>query len=184
MLKKVCVFMGANMGAHKNYVEKTKQLAEELVARQCGIVYGGADNGLMGVLADTALAMKGEVIGVIPDMFVEQEIAHPNLTKLHCVSSMQERKKLLFELSDAFVILPGGLGTLEELFEVWNAAKIGLHDKRIGLLNIDGYFNHLIEFLKSAENNGFLKTSHLNLISISNDPVQILNDLMMEQGRF
>lgn len=180
MLKKVCVFIGASIGSDNQYIEKTKQLAKELVSRNLSIVYGGANNGLMGVLANTALEMKGEVIGVMPDVLVEKEIAHQQLTQLHQVNSMQERKKLLFELSDAFIVLPGGLGTLEELFEVWNAAKIGLHHKRIGLLNIDGYFNHLLEFLKDAVNKGFLKEAHLNLICVSDNPSHLLDTVMLE----
>ena len=179
MLKKVCVFIGASIGSDNQYIEKTKQLAKELVTRKLSIVYGGANNGLMGVLADTALEMKGEVIGVMPDVLVEKEIAHQQLTQLHQVNSMIDRKKLLFELSDAFIVLPGGLGTLEELFEVWNAAKIGLHKKRIALLNIDGYFNHLLEFLNNAVNAGFIKQSHLDLIHISDNPLQLLNTMML-----
>ncbi|OGT42111.1 MAG: Rossman fold protein, TIGR00730 family [Gammaproteobacteria bacterium RIFCSPHIGHO2_12_FULL_40_19] len=180
MIKKICVFIGASLGSNQQYIETTKQLAKALVLRNLSIVYGGANNGLMGVLADTALALAGEVIGVIPNVLAEKEIAHKGLTQLHPVNSMIDRKKLLFELSDAFIILPGGLGTLEELFEVWNAAKIGLHQKRIGLLNVDGYFNALLEFLKNSEIKGFLKQSHLDLISISHDPSEILDDLIMK----
>ena len=180
MLKNICVFIGASMGSSHRYVEKTKQLAKELVSRNLNIVYGGSDNGLMGVLADTALEMKGVVTGVIPGILIKNEITHQRLTRLYQVDSMQERKKLLFELSDAFIVFPGGLGTLEELFEVWNAAKIGLHQKPIGLLNVDGYFNYLLSFLKHAENKGFLKQSHGDLICVSDHPSQLLDNFMLE----
>lgn len=177
-MMKAGVFIGANHGENKLFREAAQLLARELVARQIDLVYGGASVGLMGVLADTVLALNGHVVGVIPTVLAEKEISHTHLSKLHRVDTMQDRKKLLAELSDIFIIMPGGLGTLEEFFEIWNAAKIGLHQKPIGLLNIDGYFDSLIQFIHQAIKTGFAKPSHLALLTISDNPVSLLNKML------
>lgn len=174
-MKQVGIFIGANHAENPVFAAITKKLAHELVRRNVGLVYGGASVGLMGVLADTMLHLHGNVVGVIPTVLAEKEISHTRLTQLHHVDSMQDRKKLLAELSDFFIIMPGGLGTLEEFFEIWNAAKIGLHHKFIGLLNVDGYFDDLLQFINNAIKKGFIRSSHLDLITIADDPIQLLD---------
>lgn len=176
---KAGVFIGANSGVKQSVTEAVQVLAHELVARNIDLVYGGASVGLMGTLADAVLQLNGHVIGVIPAVLAEKEISHPHLSELHHVDTMQNRKKLLAELSDFFIVMPGGLGTLEEFFEIWNAAKIGLHQKPIGLLNIDGYFDHLIQFIHQAIEAGFAKSSHLELLTISDDPTLLLNKIKL-----
>ena len=174
-MKHAGVFIGANSSGNPLYSEITEQLASILVQRQISVVYGGAAVGLMGVLADTVLKQNGQVVGVMPAVLSKQEISHHHLTQLHQVDSMQERKKLLAELSDFFIIMPGGLGTLEEFFEIWNAAKIGLHQKPIGLLNVNGYFDDLLRFIQQAVQTGFMQASHFDLIKVSDNPAQLLD---------
>ncbi len=174
-MKQVGIFISSNHAENPVFNEITKQLAHELSQRNVGIVYGGASVGLMGVLADTMLHLHGSVVGVIPSFLAEKEISHARLTQLHRVDTMQDRKKLLAELSDAFIIMPGGLGTLEEFFEIWNAAKIGLHQKPIGLLNVDGYFDDLLKFINNSIEKGFVNASHLELIMVSDDPMKLLD---------
>lgn len=176
-MKQAGIFISANYAENAVFTEITKQLARELVRRDMGVVYGGASVGLMGVLADTVLHLQGNVVGVIPTALVEKEISHTRLTQLHQVDSMQARKKLLAELSDIFIVMPGGLGTLEEFFEIWNAAKIGLHQKPIGLLNVDGYFDDLLQFINKAIEKGFIHSSHRNLIAVSDDPAALLDQM-------
>ena len=178
-MKQIGIFISSNHAENPVFDEITKQLAYELVRRHLGVVYGCASVGLMGVLADTMLDLKGSVVGVIPSALAEKEISHAYLTQLHQVDTMHDRKKLLAELSDAFIIMPGGLGTLEEFFEIWNAAKIGLHQKPIGLLNVDGYFDDLLQFLHKAIKKGFIHSSHFNLIIVSDDPVILLDRMKM-----
>lgn len=174
-MKQIGIFISSNHAESPVFSEITKQLAHELARRNVGVVYGGASVGLMGVLADTMLHLNGSVVGVIPSILAEKEISHARLTQLHQVDTMQDRKKLLAELSDAFIIMPGGLGTLEEFFEIWNAAKIGLHQKPIGLLNVDGFFDDLLQFLNKAIKKGFIHLSHMDLIVVSDDPIQLLD---------
>lgn len=176
-MKQVGIFISANDAENALFTEITKQLAHELVRRDMGVVYGGASVGLMGILADTVLNLRGSVVGVIPSVLVEKEISHTRLTQLYQVDSMQARKKLISDLSDLFIVMPGGLGTLEEFFEIWNAAKIGLHCKPIGLLNVDGYFDDLLQFINSAVEKGFIHSSHLNLIAVSDDPSTLLDQM-------
>ena len=146
-MKRICVFCGASPGARPEYAEATVELARLLVADGIGVVYGGGGVGLMGVLADAVLAEGGEVIGVIPRALMDREIAHRDVTEMRVVGSMHERKALMAELSEAFVALPGGIGTLEELFEVYTWAQLGLHRKPCALLNVEGYFDGIAEFL-------------------------------------
>jgi uncharacterized protein (TIGR00730 family) len=148
-----------------------------LAERRLGLVFGGGHIGLMGVLADAALAAGGEVIGVIPQMLVDRELAHPRLTELRIVRSMHERKALMAELADAFLALPGGLGTFEELCEVLTWAQLGLHGKPCGCLNVCGYFDPLAELLDRAVTEGFLPASHRLLLAIQTDPAALLSAL-------
>jgi uncharacterized protein (TIGR00730 family) len=159
-LVRICVYAGSNPGVNSAYAEATADLARLLARRGIGVVYGGAHRGLMGILADTALEAGGEVIGVIPQALVDREIAHTGLTELHVVASMHERKALMAELADGFVALPGGAGTLEELIEVYTWSQLGLHDKPMGVLNVDGYYDGLAALLDHALHEGFLRAEH------------------------
>jgi uncharacterized protein (TIGR00730 family) len=156
-LKSVCVFCGASAGARLEYAQAAADFGQLLAAQNVRVVYGGGHVGMMGVLADAALGAGGEVIGVIPQALVDRELAHRGLTELRIVSSMHERKALMAELSDAFVALPGGLGTFEELCEVLTWGQLGLHQKRCGWLNVAGYFDPLERLLDHAVAEGFVR---------------------------
>jgi uncharacterized protein (TIGR00730 family) len=157
---RICVYAGSNPGGDPAYAESAADLARLLAERGIGVVYGGAHVGLMGILADTALAAGGEVIGVMPQALIDREIGHTGLTELHIVSSMHERKALMAELSDGFVALPGGAGTLEELIEVYTWSQLGIHDKPMGVLNVNGYYDALAALLDHALHEGFLREEH------------------------
>jgi uncharacterized protein (TIGR00730 family) len=157
---RICVYAGSNPGADPAYGEAAADLARVLTGRGVGVVYGGARVGLMGVLADTALAAGGEVIGVMPQGLVDREVGHTGLTELHVVASMHERKALMAELSDGFVALPGGAGTLEELIEIYTWSQLGLHAKPMGVLNVNGYYDGLAALLDHAVQEGFLRREH------------------------
>ena len=157
---RICVYAGSNPGADPAYAEATAELARLLADREIGVVYGGARVGLMGILADTALTAGGEVIGVMPQALIDREIGHTGLTELHLVASMHERKALMAELSDGFVALPGGAGTLEELIEVYTWSQLGIHDKPMGVLNVNGYYDGLAALLDHAVQEGFLRREH------------------------
>ena len=157
---RICVYAGSNPGANPAYAEAAADLARVLSGRGIGVVYGGARVGLMGILADTALEAGGEVIGVMPQDLIDREIGHTGLTELHVVASMHERKALMAELSDGFVALPGGAGTLEELIEVYTWSQLGLHAKPMGVLNVHGYYDGLAALLDHAVQEGFLRREH------------------------
>lgn len=183
-MQKIGIFVGASYTDKLKYIDSITQLAKQLVKRKFGLVYGGASVGLMGYLANTVLALGGEVIGVIPKSLMVKEIAHQKLTKLHIVESMQARKTMMSNLSDAFITLPGGLGTLEETFEIWNSIKIGLHKKPFGFLNIDGYFDSLFQFLKHASKEGFIEEDQLNLIIKTSSANELLDSINAFLGKF
>ena len=163
-MKRVCVFCGSSQGLRPAYKEAAQAMGEALALRKVGLVYGGGNVGLMGIVADAALAAGGEVIGVIPKALVAKEIAHTSLTDLRVVGSMHERKALMAELSDAFVMLPGGFGTFEEFCEVLTWAQLGLHQKACGLLNIEVYYNHLIALFDHAVAEQFVRPQHRSLV--------------------
>ena len=146
-MKRVCVYLGSNPGNRPEYVAATRTLGLELAARGLGLVYGGSSTGLMGRLADTCLEAGGEVIGIIPKLLKEKEVAHTGLTESHVVNSMHERKKLMADLSDGFIALPGGIGTLEEFFEVLTWNQLGYHAKPCGLLDVAGYYACLTDHM-------------------------------------
>lgn len=171
---RICVFCGSSPGVHAFYREYAASFGRLLAARGIGLVYGGAQVGTMGVLANAALDAGGQVIGVIPQAMVEREIAHRGLSELHIVSSMHERKALMAELSDAFVALPGGIGTLEELFEVWTWGQLGLHAKPCGVLNVRGFYDQLAAFLDRVVNEGFLRPQHRASLLVAKEPEQLL----------
>jgi uncharacterized protein (TIGR00730 family) len=173
-MKRVCVYCGSSPGSQPDYAEAAKNLARALVERSIEVVYGGASVGIMGVLADTTLAEGGHVIGIIPQTLVDKEVAHPGLSDLRVVNSMHERKMLMAELSDGFIALPGGLGTLEEMFEVLTWALLGLHQKPCGLLNIRDYYRSLIDFLDHAVAERFIKDVHRTMLLVEEQPERLL----------
>jgi uncharacterized protein (TIGR00730 family) len=172
--KKICVFAGSRSGARPEYVEAARQLGRILVERNYGLVYGGGNIGLMGVLADAVLEADGHVIGVIPEPFVVREVAHRGLSELRVVQSMHERKAVMAELSDGFIALPGGIGTMEEFFEVLSWAQLGIHTKPCGLLNVRNYYQDIVEFLDRAVEEGFLKPQHRSLLLVESEPDPLL----------
>ncbi|MGR8934220.1 MAG: LOG family protein [Gammaproteobacteria bacterium] len=180
-LKNICVYCGSSPGRIEAYSDAAAALAEALVSRDIGLVYGGAGIGIMGALADAVLRFGGKAIGVIPEALMRKEVAHHNLTELHVTRSMHERKTRMAELSDAFVALPGGIGTLEEIFEIWTWAQLGFHDKPCGLLNVAGYFDPLIEFLDHAAAEQFIHGVHRNILLVENNPETLLNRCMSYQ---
>lgn len=176
-MKRICVFCGSSMGRQECYREAAEALALCLVRQGIGIVYGGASCGLMGTIADVALAAGGEVIGVMPRMLVDKEIAHSNLSKLFIVNSMHERKATMADLSDAFIALPGGFGTLDEFCEILTWAQLGIHSKPCGLLNVSGYFDPLLQLFDHAVAEGFLKPHNRNLVIADGSIESLLNRL-------
>ena len=156
--------LGSVSGASRDYADAARDLAQAIVERDCELVYGGANVGLMGVVADRVLELGGRAVGVIPKALVEMEVAHPSLSELHIVESMHARKAMMTDLSSAFVALPGGLGTLEETFEVLTRSQLGMHSKPVGLLNVAGDYDGLIEFLDRAVTERFLKPEHRELL--------------------
>lgn len=176
-MKYVCVFCGSSLGLRPAYKLVAQAMGEALTRRGLGLVYGGGNVGLMGIVADATLAAGGEVIGVMPEFLVAKEIAHTGLTKLHVVSSMHDRKALMAELSDAFVALPGGYGTLEEFCEILTWSQLGLHRKPQGLLNVEGYYEPLLRLFDQAVTEQFLKPELRALVLEASDPEHLL-DLM------
>ena len=173
--RSICIFTGSRPGASPDYAKAATELARELVKRGLGVVYGGGNVGLMNIIADTALQDGGYVIGVIPDALVSKEVAHAGLSELRVVQSMHERKALMAELSAGFMALPGGIGTMEEFFEVLSWAQLGLHNKPCGLLNVDGYYDSLIEFLDYAVAEDFVKEKDRALLIIENQVAKLVD---------
>ncbi len=176
-MKTVCVFCGSRAGSRPSYVEAAKLMGKEIARQGLGLVYGGGRVGLMGALADAALEEGGEVVGVIPKALVEREVGHTGLSKLHIVGSMHERKKLMADLSDGFIALPGGYGTLEEFLEVLSWAQLSIHEKPCGLLDVDGFWKHLSSLFDKAVEEGFVSPYHRTLVLAEKDP-QLLLDTM------
>jgi hypothetical protein len=176
-LRRVCVYAGSNPGARPVYAEAAAELARAMAARGIGLVFGGSRIGLMGVLADTILAEGGEAIGVIPRVLVERELAHTGLTELRTVASMHERKAQMAELADAFVAVPGGIGTLEELIEVFTWSQLGIHAKPCGVLDVDGFYSGLSGFLDHMVDERFLRAEHRSTMLADADPGVLLDRL-------
>ena len=174
-LKRVCVFTGSRVGTQQEYAVGARQLARQLVQRGYGLVYGGGKVGLMTIIADHVLELGGQVTGVIPSALVSREVAHLGLSDLRVVSSMHERKALMGELSDGFIAMPGGIGTMEEFFEVLSWAQLGIHNKPCGLLNVGGYYDHLIQFMDHALSQDFLKAKDRALLIVEADPARLLD---------
>lgn len=173
-MRRVCVFTGSSPGAQDAYAEVVRDLGRELAERKLELVYGGANVGLMGLLADSVLECGGSVIGVLPEALVPKEVAHRGLSDLRIVSSMHERKAVMSDLSDCFVGFPGGLGTLEEFFEVVTWSQLGLHAKPCGLLDVLGYFDHLLSFLDHAVKERFVRPEHRAMIVTARSPKELL----------
>jgi uncharacterized protein (TIGR00730 family) len=176
-MRSVCVFCGSNLGAQPEYGRAAEAFGRAVAARGLTLVYGGAKVGLMGLLADAALAAGGEVVGVIPAALVAREIAHDGLTALHEVESMHARKARMADLADGFVALPGGAGTLEEVFEVWTWGQLGHHAKPVGFLNVAGFFDSLFAFLDHAERERFMRPAHRGMLSVESDAERLLDRL-------
>ncbi len=174
-VKRICVFAGSSSGARTAYRDAAVSLAKVLAERGFELVYGGGCVGLMGVLADAMLAHGGRVIGVIPHTLMVREVGHRGLTELKVVDSMHERKAAMAELSDGFVALPGGFGTLEELFEVLTWAQLGLHGRPCGVLNVDGYYDALLQFLDHAGGQGFVRSAHRSMLLVAQDAAVLLD---------
>jgi uncharacterized protein (TIGR00730 family) len=174
-LERVCVFCGSQPGANPAYGDAARHLAGTLVEAGIDVVYGGGRAGLMGIVADAALAAGGEVVGVIPEDMVDREVANHGITDLRIVASMHERKALMYDLSDAFIALPGGIGTMEELFEVATWCALGLQVKPLGLLDVGGYYDHLVAFLDHATAEGFVRDVHRQLLIVRQDPAELLD---------
>jgi uncharacterized protein (TIGR00730 family) len=173
-IRRLAVFCGSNPGARPEYAHAARSLGKLLASRGVGVVYGGSNVGLMQVLADAVLDELGDIIGVIPRMLVQREVANKALTDLRIVDSMHDRKALMAELADGFVALPGGIGTLEEFFEIWTWAQLGMHDKPCGLLNVAGYFDPLLEFLDRAVSEKFVREVHRKMVIVESDPAELL----------
>lgn len=176
-MRRLCVFCGSKLGTDPVYRETARRLGRVLAERSIGLVYGGGDIGLMGVMADAALASGGEVIGVIPQALVDFEVAHHGVTELRTVADMHERKALMTELTDGFLALPGGMGTMDELFEALTWKQLDIHRKPVGLLNLSGYFDHVIGLLDRFVTDGFLSEENRELLIVRDDLDLLLDAL-------
>jgi uncharacterized protein (TIGR00730 family) len=174
----VCIFCGSSVGARPAYAEAARRVGAALAAHGLGMVYGGGRVGLMGIVADAALARGGRVVGVIPEPLATREIGHNGLTELHVVPGMHERKALMAARSSGFLALPGGIGTYEEFFEILTWAALGLHRKPVGLLNVEGYFDPLLALLDHAAAERFVRPEHLALVVVSDSPEALAADLL------
>lgn len=174
-MQRICVFCGSSPGFDPRFMAAATAFGEALAARNIGLVYGGASVGLMGAVADAVLANKGDVIGVMPQALVDKEVAHHGLPDLRVVGSMHERKALMADLADGFVALPGGIGTFEELFEVWTWAQLGDIEKPCALLNVAGFYNGLTAFLDSVVQQGFMKALHRDMLIVEDKAPALLD---------
>jgi uncharacterized protein (TIGR00730 family) len=178
----LCVYCGSRAGDRPEFAALARQVGTWIGSHGGQLVYGGGTNGLMGILAGATLAAGGRVVGVIPKALVEKELAYKGCTELHIVETMHDRKRIMAERADAFLALPGGIGTLEELFEVWTWRQLGYHDKPIGLLNMDGYFDSLLAFLNSAVRDGFMGQWLMELICTGSEAAPLLETLIQTAG--
>ena len=174
-LNSICVYCGSNAGTRPGYAAAAKAMGEALAERGLTLVYGGGKVGLMGALADATLAAGGKVVGIIPEFLALKEVAHAGLSELVVVASMHARKAEMERRSDGFIALPGGIGTMEELFEIWTWSQLGQHKKPCGLLDVDGYFGHLNAFLDRMAEDGFVNADHRAMLHRSEDASQLLD---------
>jgi uncharacterized protein (TIGR00730 family) len=178
----ICVYCGSKPGTNPLFAHAAVSIGQWIAAHGGQLVYGGGSGGLMGIVADATLAAGGRVVGIIPKALVEKEWAHHGCTELHIVDNMHERKRMMAERADAFVALPGGIGTLEELFEVWTWRQLGYHDKPIGLLNTAGFYDGLLAFLDHAVNSQFMGDFQMGLVRTGISPAALLNELVQSAG--
>ncbi len=173
-MKNICVFCGSNAGANVLYTQAAQALGKLLVAQNLRLIYGGGNVGLMGIIADAVMDAGGEVIGVIPDFLMQKEVGHQAITEQIIVNTMHERKQKMADLADAFIAMPGGIGTLEELFEVFTWGQLALHQKPIGLLNASNYYQHLLQFLDHTVQEGFLSQANRDMIMMHQQAPELL----------
>ncbi|MDQ7744343.1 LOG family protein [Hydrogenophaga pseudoflava] len=178
----LCVYCGSRPGAHPAYAQVARSVGEWIGRHGGQLVYGGGHNGLMGLLADATLAAGGRVVGIIPKALVEREWAHRGCSELHVVDTMHERKRMMAERADAFLALPGGIGTFEEFFEVWTWRQLGYHDKPVGLLNVEGYYDGLLGFMQTGVDQQFMGPWQMELIRVGTDWQQLLPELVQAGG--
>ena len=178
----ICVYCGSRPGTEPAFAEAARQVGLWIAQNKGQLVYGGGHNGLMGMMADACLQAGGRVVGVIPKALVEKEWAHTGCSELHVVENMHERKRLMAEHADAFLAMPGGIGTFEEFFEVWTWRQLGYHDKPVGLLNIKGYYDSLLTFLSTAVQQGFMNAGQMQLINSGTHAESLLKSLVNEAG--
>lgn len=178
----ICVYCGSRPGTEPAFAEAARQVGLWIAQNKGQLVYGGGHNGLMGMMADACLQAGGRVVGVIPKALVEKEWAHTGCSELHVVENMHERKRLMAERADAFLAMPGGIGTFEEFFEVWTWRQLGYHDKPVGLLNIKGYYDNLLAFLSTSVQQGFMNAGQMQLIRSGTHTESLLKSLVTEAG--
>jgi uncharacterized protein (TIGR00730 family) len=176
-MRSICIFCGSSPGNNPEYLQLARATGRAIAERGLTLVYGGGKVGLMGAVADAALTAGGRVVGIIPQMLLDREAGHPGLSELHVVTTMAERKLMMMELSDAFLTLPGGIGTLDELFEAWTWTQLDLHDKPSGLLNYRGYYDALIQFLDLAVSEGFQRPRHRAALLVDTEVEALLDQL-------
>ncbi len=179
MLKSICIYCGSSAGTSKAYADAMRQLARDMINENIALVYGGGKVGLMGIVADEMIRLGGEVTGIIPKDLMEKELAHEELTRLYIVKDMHERKAMMADLSDGFIAAPGGIGTMEELFEISAWSQLGLHEKPIGIYNVNSYYNCLIELVSHFAKEGFVREKFSESLIIENDPGELLGRLRM-----
>ncbi|MEY2658276.1 MAG: family protein in fasciation locus [Pseudomonadota bacterium] len=178
----LCVYCGSRPGVDPHYAQAARDVGAWIGRHGGQLVYGGGQNGLMGIVADATTAAGGSVVGIIPQFMVEREWARPSCDELHIVSTMHERKQMMVDRADAFVALPGGIGTFEEFFEAWTWRQLGYHNKPVGLLNLGGYYNDLLKFLESSVSQGFMQDHHLQLITSDTAVSPLLSTLIESAG--
>jgi len=178
----ICVYCGSRPGTNPQFTEVAKAVGQWIGSRGGQLVYGGGRSGLMGVVAEATQQAGGRVVGIIPQALVDKELANQACDELHIVKNMHERKAMMAERSDAFVALPGGIGTFEELFEVWTWRQLGYHDKPVGILNVDGYYDAMLQFLQSCVGNGFMGEWQMDLVESSSDTSALLQNLVQNAG--
>lgn len=176
-MKSIAVYCGASHGANPVYADAARALGAALVEHNIGLVYGGGKVGLMGVIADEVLRLGGEATGVIPKALLEREVGHAGLTRMFVVKDMHERKAMMSDLSEGFIAMPGGMGTLEELFEMLTWSQLGIHAKPVGLLNVQGFYDGLVQFVRHQHGEGFVREQHLALLNVEADPAALIHRL-------
>ncbi len=183
-MNNLCIYCAANPDVPNQYISLGKKIAKELVKQKIQLIYGGATTGIMGTIAHSMIKLGGKVIGIVPDFLLKKEIKYLNLTELNVVSSIQQRKSLMIKMADTFAVLPGGIGTLDEAFETWVQVQIGLHNKPIGFLNINGYYNFLIKFLNKITKENFIYDTHRSMVFFEKDFISLIEKLSKKNNHY